>query len=81
MFEAWHNTSGDPSTAKFFGNVIHAPMLSALPNTLVIDLVPPPELHLMLGGVNTMYSGESVTKDNVELLYLKLLNAYHEMTN
>ena len=42
--------------AKNFGNVIHPPIIcdDIENNTPVIQLLPPPELHLLIGPVNTM---------------------------
>ena len=45
--------------AKDYGNVIHANVFAGGnidPSTLIILLVPPPELHLLLGPVNTLYN-------------------------
>ena len=44
-------------SVKTFGNVIHEPLVGAKDNDLVIDILPPPELHLLLGVVNTLFSG------------------------
>ena len=42
--------------AKDFGNVIHLPIMENVDTSMpVLDIVPPPELHLMLGPVNHMY--------------------------
>ena len=43
--------------AKKYGNVIHPPIVSGNIDdvTPVIRVLPPPELHLLIGPVNTMY--------------------------
>ena len=41
--------------AKNFGNIIHLPILKGDDNDRVIDILPPPELHLLLGPVNTLF--------------------------
>ena len=46
----------DFSKAKDFDNVIHPPIFKNPDETLVLDLIPPPELHLLLGSVNTLYT-------------------------
>ena len=56
MFEAWSEASGNNKDAKNHGNVVHLPILSVKADTLIIDLIPPPELHLLLGAVNTLFS-------------------------
>ena len=56
---AWTLAGGNASSAKYFGNVVHMSLITADDDDHVIDLLPPPELHLLLGAVNTMYSGQS----------------------
>lgn len=43
--------------AKSYGNVTHPPILKHDDSTPIIDIIPPPELHLMMGTVNTLYNG------------------------
>lgn len=43
------------SKAKEYGNCIHAPLFKFSDATLVMDILPPPELHLLLGVVNFLY--------------------------
>ena len=57
QLEAWTLAGGNPSSAKYFGNVVHMSLISADDDAHVIDFLPPPELHLLIGGVNTTYSG------------------------
>ena len=42
--------------AKHFGNVTHPPLIQGDDATPVIHVIPPPELHLMLGPVNHLYN-------------------------
>ena len=42
--------------AKYFGNVVHPPLIQGDDATPVIHVIPPPELHLMLGPVNHLYN-------------------------
>ena len=56
--ELWNwveRTGQNRSQAKFFGNVVHCPILKGNTNDEVIDLLPPPELHLLIGPVNTIF--------------------------
>lgn len=57
QLEAWTLSGDTVASAKYFGNVIKSSLVPADDNELVIDKIPPPELHLLLGVVNTMYSG------------------------
>lgn len=38
-----------------FMNCIHDPLIIAEDSALILDIIPPPELHLMLGAVNKMF--------------------------
>ena len=51
----------DKSKAKDYGNVVHLPLINIQDDTTpVVHLVPPPELHLMLVPVNTLF--EEISK-------------------
>ena len=44
----------DKSKARDYGNVVHLPLINIQDDTTsVLHVVPPPELHLMLGHANT----------------------------
>ena len=57
LFWMFFDSQASKENAKEYGNVIHLPMIveNVDPSTPVINVVPPPELHLMLGPVNHMY--------------------------
>ena len=58
LFWDFFDSKKENKDAKMFGNIIHPPMLSddISNNTPVLTLLPPPELHLMIGPVNKMYT-------------------------
>ena len=41
--------------AKYTGNVVHPPILSGADDTLILDILTPPELYLLLGVVNHIF--------------------------
>ncbi|PAA77883.1 hypothetical protein BOX15_Mlig011119g7 [Macrostomum lignano] len=45
---------GHQPAAKHFANCVQSPLLPGLDSTELIELVPPPELHIMLGIVNRL---------------------------
>ena len=49
----------DVKKAKQFGNVIHSPLLNFPDESLILDAIPPMELHLLLGVVNHLYKNLS----------------------
>ena len=69
LFWEYFESHSQKSDAKKFGNVIHPPLVNddEDDNTPVIEIIPPPELHLMTGPVNTMLSGmEKVCPEEVD---------------
>ncbi len=53
--------------AKHFGNVVHLPIMTCEPQTRILDVFPPPELHLLIGPVTLLYKGlQRIWKDGSE---------------
>jgi len=52
----WCNAGRNKTKAKNFMNCIHPPAIGTDKDQRIIDIVTPPELHLMLGAVNTLYN-------------------------
>ena len=64
LFWNYFDANAKQKDAKHFGNVVHPNMFSCSnidESTLVILLVPLPELHILLGPVNTPY--DELTKE------------------
>ena len=62
LFWDYFEANAARKDAKNYGNVVHCNIFSGGnidPSTLIILLVPPPELHLLLGPVNTLYDALS----------------------
>nr|XP_047129266.1 uncharacterized protein LOC124809287 isoform X1 [Hydra vulgaris] len=53
--QAFDAAGRDMKKAKEFGNVVHPPLLALDDEQLVLDLIPPMELHLLLGVVNHLF--------------------------
>ena len=61
LFCSYFDAQVDKSKAKDYGNVVHLPLINIQDDTTpVVHLVPPPELHLMLVPVNTLF--EEISK-------------------
>ena len=75
LFWEFFESRSTKEDAKNYGNVIHPPMINNDENdqTPVIHLLPPPELHLMTGPVNTMFNGLDSIWDDSEV-WLKSCN-------
>ena len=47
--QKWVEDGCEKKRGKEFQNMQHSPLLSGDPDSMIIDLIPPPELHLLLG--------------------------------
>ena len=47
---------GCKNKAKDYFNCIHPPLITSTEGTTFLDIIPPPELHLLLGVVNTVFT-------------------------
>ena len=58
LFWDYFVAQADKKDARLYGNVIHPPIISdnLEDSTPVIEVIPPPELHLLIGPVNTLYN-------------------------
>lgn len=55
QFNLWNASGSQISKAKFYENCTNLPVvLASDPNQKVLDIIPPPELHLLLGTFNTI---------------------------
>ena len=57
LFGKYFAACGTKSSAKKYGNVIHPSIIDVDDSTPVTTIVPPPELHLLLGLVNHLWLG------------------------
>ena len=58
LFYEFKDANAKKEDAAKYGNVIHVPIIEGVDgDTPVIEKIPPPELHLLLGPTNKMYSG------------------------
>ena len=57
LFWDFFESKKEKKDAKHFGNVIHPPIIcdDIENDTPVICIIPPPELHLLIGPVNKLY--------------------------
>lgn len=54
-YEDWQKEGGKKNCAKIYENCINPPLFVGDEDDKIIDFVPPPELHLFIGIVNTVY--------------------------
>lgn len=53
---SWIASGGNKADAKKFFNCVHKPLLHGGNEALILDICPPPSLHLLLGMVNSIYN-------------------------
>lgn len=56
LYWAFLDSKKDISKAKNYGNVIHMPVFKNPDDISVLQVIPPPELHLLLGAVNSLFN-------------------------
>ncbi len=78
--EAFVAAGSDTKSAKNFDNVIHPPLINMADSVLILDVIPPMELHLLLGIVNHLFKNLSElwpgAKEWPTLLHIQL-QPYH----
>ena len=81
-YEAWKRQGAVMKNAKIFNNCINPPVISASDNnTKILDIIPPPELHLVLGVVNTVMDDLLKNCEVHAIKYAKSCDAEREITH
>ena len=80
-FETWQlKTDSNKNLAKHFNNCINKPLLPA-GNKRILFCIPPPELHLLLGAVNTVFDNMLVEHKQVALDWVKKCSVTRKITH
>ncbi|KAJ6637216.1 Protein doublesex [Pseudolycoriella hygida] len=77
----WIKAGGKLKSAKFFKSCVREPIFSANPDKPIIDIIPPPELHLMLGVVNTIFDRIAYEFNAEALAWAKTCNVERDIRN
>ena len=65
-YKSFLSAGSNLAKAKHTANVVHPPILSGANDTLILDILPPPELHLLLGVVNHIFQKMKSVWPNAE---------------
>lgn len=65
-YKKWVADGANKKNAKNFKNCINTPIIASIINKEVLDTLPPPELHLMLGAVGTIVN-DMLNNDKVSI--------------
>ena len=80
-YEAWTESGSDLADAKRYKICVHSPLLRPPHESdLIVDLIPPPELHLFLGTFNHLFHEMKKIWPNAEQWPQKLgirVSGYH----
>lgn len=81
-YEAWDVAGASKDKAKKFYNCIHRPLVTnGDANQPFLEIIPPPELHLMLGVVNTLFTHMMKECETESLSWAKSCYAQREITH
>lgn len=78
---AFKESGGNKKNAKNYKSSIHSPIFTGDDDALVLDVIPPPELHLLLGVVNTLYKSMLQQCENDSLRWAKECNVTREFVH
>lgn len=79
-YKSWKDAGSVKGKAKDYMNCIMPPILGTDLEKRIIDIVTPPELHLMLGVVNTLYDHMLAEFEDVVLEWTKRCNVTRDIT-
>ncbi|KAJ6639768.1 hypothetical protein Bhyg_12515, partial [Pseudolycoriella hygida] len=77
----WKADGEIKSNAKKYANCIHEPIFSGESEKLILDIIPPPELHLMLGVVNTIFDHMLGNFADEAMAWAKSCNVERDVTH
>ncbi|CAH0547097.1 unnamed protein product [Brassicogethes aeneus] len=80
-YENWIKSGTIKNNAKFYKNCNNPPLFSCAQETPVLQIIPPPELHLMLGVVNTLFGHMMKEFEAESLAWAKACHAQREVTH
>lgn len=80
-YSNWQASGGKKNDAKNYANCIQQPVVTGDSNKLILDVIPPPELHLMLGVVNTVFDHMLISFSNEANAWAKSCNFTRDMTH
>ena len=80
-YKKWCDAGAQKQRAKNFNNCINPPLFHTDSDKTFLELIPPPELHLMLGVVNTIFGCMLKQFENESLAWAKACHVQREVTH
>ena len=81
FFEKWRKNGSYLKKAKEYKSCINEPVVKREKNTKIIDIIPPPELHLMIGVVNTLVNHMQQKFEDITHLWIKSCGVERQITH
>lgn len=79
-FAQWLNDGADKKSAKNFKCCVADPIFSCNENKSILDILPPPELHLYLGVINGLFNNMEKEFKGVALSWAQACNVERQVT-
>lgn len=76
----WQEAGAQKQKAKNYKCCIKPPVISSNTDQSILEIIPPPELHLMIGIVNTLYNHMQREFENVALEWAKACHVQRQIT-
>ena len=81
-YSEWVSSGLAKNEAKLFKNCIGEPIFTCHDNNArILDLIPPPQLHLFLGGVNTLFKNMEKEFSQISLIWAKNCKVEKKIVN
>lgn len=80
-YDAWVKNGSKKKDAKNYQCCINPPIFSGDDSKKILDIIPPPELHLMLGVVNTMVDNMEKECEESTESWIRKCNVKREVAN
>lgn len=80
IYNLWCESGSRKEKAKNFCNCIHPPVFTSNEDKTFLQIIPPPELHLLLGVVNTLFDKLLAEFEDDATKWARLCNVQREIT-
>lgn len=78
-YKSWEKNGSKKQECKNFKSCSNIPLISSQREKKIIELIPPPELHLLIGVVNTIYDKMLKNFDDICKLWIEKCNVEREI--
>lgn len=80
-YSEWVGAGSLSALSKLYKCCTQAPIITGDPEKLILEIMPPPELHLLLGVVNTIFNHMLAEYEDISLAWAKSCHVVREVRN